>query len=134
MKNSISFVMTAVLVATAMSTASFTILEQASPAFADDDYKIIITDNSTNQECGEQDTCFSNSGAIINRGQTVTWENKDYVIHSVKSKSHETGSDGLFSSMRIVPGNSFSQIFSESGFYNYYCPSHPWMNGAILVR
>ena len=135
MKNTESFAITAILLLATVSFNSLATSAQVPSAFASvEDHQIIITDMATNQECKEQDICYSDSGIIIDKGQTVMWQNNDYVTHTIKSGSHEFGSNGLFSSQRMMTGDSFSQTFSESGFYTYYCPSHPWMIGAILVK
>ncbi|MGI9566506.1 MAG: cupredoxin domain-containing protein [Nitrosopumilus sp.] len=138
MTNTKSFFMTAVLLAMTITATSVSIMTASTDvpfAFAESESRLVtITDNATNLECEEQDICLTESGIIIGKGQTVTWQNNDYVTHSIKSGSHQNGSDRFFSSPRIMSGDSFSQIFSHESLYNYYCPSHLWINGAILVQ
>jgi len=101
-------------------------------AFADE--QVSVTEEATNRDCYQNDSCYSKSAIIINPGQTVTWLNEDYTMHSVKSGSQNNGVNGIFASDMIMPGDSFSHTFTQSGMFNYYCPSHPWMNGVVYVK
>jgi len=62
----------------------------------------------------------------IKRGGTVTWTNKDDVLHTV------TG--GGFDSGDLEKGDEFSQTFTKTGNYIYECNYHPSMVGRIIVK
>jgi len=100
--------------------------------FADE--LVIITNEATNKDCKDEDSCYSNSALMISMGQTVTWQNDDSSFHSVKSGSRNSGTNGLFASDMIMPGESFSYNFTQPGLFGYYCPTHPWMEGAVYVK
>ncbi|HVM90550.1 MAG TPA: plastocyanin/azurin family copper-binding protein [Verrucomicrobiae bacterium] len=58
-------------------------------------------------------------------GTTVTWVNRDTMVHNV------TGTG--FSSGDIQPGASWSHTFGSTGSYDYHCTIHPTMQGTINV-
>ena len=66
----------------------------------------------------------------------VTWENNDSVIHTVTSGTFSDGTNGIFNSGPLEPGDSFSYQFlwEDSGIVTYFCTIHPWVNGIILVQ
>lgn len=80
----------------------------------------------------------------IHLGDTVTWENDDRESHTVTSgqssgrfgwMSDDYGTpDGIFSSGRFLPSESWSLTFSEEGSFPYFCTIHPWMEGAVIVE
>ena len=98
-------------------------------AFADGHYTIYIENNNN---C-INDACLSEEGLVIKQGTTVTWLNNDDTFHSIYSGFQDSGRDGLFENAMILPGEEFSVDFNKDGYYHYYCSSHPWMKGAILV-
>ena len=66
---------------------------------------------------------------IIGTNNSVTWANRDTVIHTV------TATDGSFNSGDIHSGSSWSYTFSTPGNYTYYCIYHSsWMRGTVVVR
>jgi len=60
-------------------------------------------------------------------GSTVTWNNKDSVIHTV------TARDGTFDSGSLSAGDTFSYTFEVEGTFEYYCVFHPYMEGKVVV-
>ena len=62
----------------------------------------------------------------IQKGETITWINQDSVRHTV------TGS--FFDSGLLGKGQSFIQVFNESGVFDYRCLPHPGMKGKIIVQ
>jgi plastocyanin len=64
----------------------------------------------------------------ISEGTTITWVNKDNVMHTA------TADDGTFDSGTIGPGKSWSKEFNKRGTYSYYCAFHPFMKGVIVVQ
>ena len=67
---------------------------------------------------------------------TIRWENNDSVIHTVTSGTYSSGSDGIFNSGPLEPGDSFSYQFlwEDSGIVTYFCTIHPWVNGIVEVQ
>jgi plastocyanin len=62
-------------------------------------------------------------------GTMVKWVNADKgVFHTVTSFSN------IFDSGVIAPSQSYNFTFAISGYYNYYCLFHPFMNGAIVIN
>ena len=62
-------------------------------------------------------------------GTTVVWVNDGHNMHTVASF------DGLFTSVTLRPGESFSFTFAEPGEYRYVCKQHArqGMLGKIVV-
>ena len=60
-------------------------------------------------------------------GSTVTWNNKDSVIHTV------TARDETFDSGSLSAGDTFSYTFEVVGTFEYYCVLHPYMEGKVVV-
>jgi glucose/arabinose dehydrogenase len=71
---------------------------------------------------------FLPSSIIVPAGATVTWINRDPVVHTV------TADDGSFNSPDIAGnGGKFERTFSEPGTYKYHCTPHPSMKGEVVV-
>ena len=65
-------------------------------------------------------------------GTTVTWTNKDTVLHTATSGT-PSGPTDLFDSGAFGGSDTFSFTFAEPGTYAYYCTIHPFMAGTITV-
>lgn len=63
----------------------------------------------------------------IRRGTTVTWVNRDPLVHTV------TADDGSFDSDSIEPESRWSRTFPEAGAFPYHCTPHPFMTARIVV-
>ncbi|HZT13144.1 MAG TPA: cupredoxin family copper-binding protein [Candidatus Baltobacteraceae bacterium] len=61
-------------------------------------------------------------------GDTVRFENKDDVGHTVTAK------DGSFDSQNIDTGKSWTYTFSTAGTYEYFCTVHPSMKGSVTAQ
>jgi plastocyanin len=64
----------------------------------------------------------------------VVWKNNDNVPHfvTIDPKSHYNDLySGALDSPAIMPGKTFSFLFTQEGTINYYCKVHPWMTGEI---
>ena len=57
----------------------------------------------------------------------------DILTHTVTSGTPGDGSGELFDSGLIDTYLYFSYTFEESGTYDYYCTTHPWMQGKVVV-
>jgi plastocyanin len=60
-------------------------------------------------------------------GGTVTWTNKDTMVHNV------TANAGAFKSPTMAGGAVFSFKFTTPGTYAYNCTFHGGMNGTVIV-
>ncbi len=72
---------------------------------------------------------FSPSWAVVQRGATISFPNKDNIYHNVFSLSSGNSFDlGLYSG-----GESKSHTFNEPGEVEIYCNIHPQMAASALV-
>ena len=69
---------------------------------------------------------FTPETLTIAAGTTVTWTNKDNVMHFVKFADQ--------ASDHLATGASYSRTFSKPGEYPYQCGIHPFMTGKIIVE
>lgn len=74
-------------------------------------------------------TAFSVPSLIVNAGDTVTWTNRDPVVHTVSFDDMAIGD-----SPPLAQGDTFSVTFATPGTYNYICNPHPFMTGMVMVR
>jgi plastocyanin len=101
-------------------------------------YDVIIPDGAAWSETISER--FHPSELTVPAGSDVTWINDDDLPHTVTSGNKATyGSngytpDGKFNSDNLEHGDSFSFHFAEPGRYEYYCTSHPWMSGVVMVK
>jgi plastocyanin len=70
---------------------------------------------------------FTPSSLMISSSTTVTWTNKDTIVHTVTSDT------GLFDSGNILPNGSYSYTFTTSGTYSYHCKIHTGMTASVSV-
>ena len=77
-----------------------------------------------------RDIQFRPQGIRVRPGTTVTWVNRDPVVHNVRQVG------GHFLSPDVMqPGEMFSFTFREPGKYRYQCTfHHPYMNGVVIVE
>ena len=75
------------------------------------------------------DNCFSPTVVRVEAGDTVTFVNKDKVVHAVG------GAVGSFGDPHdeIAPGESVRYRFDVEGTFPYVCIYHPGMAGAVVV-
>lgn len=83
--------------------------------------------SSSAQVVIENDT-FKPATITVDKGQQITFVNRDDDPHTV------TAIDGSFDSKGLAGGDSFSYKFTKSGTFNYYCKVHPFMKGTVVVR
>jgi len=92
--------------------------------------------NTTNTTTGTQgandifiqNMAFSPSSLTVTSGTTVTWTNKDSMIHTVTSDSI------LFDSKNIQVNGVFSYTFNKIGTFTYHCSIHPAMKATVRVN
>jgi len=114
-----------------LAISVFALLVQNQEALAE---RVIINEQGDNPACRSDKSCFLPSNMVIQQGQDVTWHNADSSIHSIITQSQQFGSSGIISSGNILPGESYSHIFDASGYINYHCVLHPWMQGLVVVE
>jgi amicyanin len=73
------------------------------------------------------DFAFSPAALTITVGDSVTWTNLDFVVHTA------TSTGGAFDSGDLEQGESYTLTFTEPGTYDYLCTPHPTMTGRIVV-
>lgn len=71
---------------------------------------------------------FGPSSITVSAGTTITWTNKDAVIHTV------TSDNGLFDSGSLTSNSIYSRQFPTAGTYPYHCTPHPTMTATIVVN
>lgn len=71
---------------------------------------------------------FGEEKLRVSAGATVTWINRDPVIHTVIADDEE------FDSGSIEPGSRWSRTFPEAGTFSYHCTPHPFMTAQVVVE
>ena len=92
------------------------LLVLAAPAFGDDAHTVV-----------QQGRAFHPGEITINRGEAVTFTNKDEFIHQVYVA-------GLFDSDEKAPGQNLSESFPDSGTFEVRCHIHPKMKLVVHVK
>ena len=70
---------------------------------------------------------FSPAEIAANRGDTITWINKDIVDHNVTEEKNKE-----WTSSTLSPGKSWSHIVTKNA--DYLCTIHPVMKGKLSVK
>lgn len=68
----------------------------------------------------------------VKTGTTVTWTNKDEILHTVTSGERDQP-DGTFDKQLDGPGSVAAHSFDTPGTYAYHCSIHPGMDGVVEV-
>lgn len=71
---------------------------------------------------------FAPSNLNVPPGTTVTWTNRDAIVHTVTSDDLAFADSGP-----LDLDGRFSQTFDQPGLYHYRCGPHPAMTGTITV-
>ena len=77
---------------------------------------------------GIKEFTYAPPALTVSLGTTVTWVNHDEEPHTV------TSATGAFASTGLVKDDSFAQIFTKRGTYQYFCALHPHMKATGVVR
>ena len=68
---------------------------------------------------------FAPATLTIHTGTTVTWKNTSTVPHTVVGSGFDSGV--------LMPGQSFTHAFTQTGTFAYTCTIHPGMAATIQV-
>jgi plastocyanin len=71
---------------------------------------------------------FSPATLTVPKGTTVTWTNRDDMVHTVTSTTR------VFSSPSLETDATFSYTFTSPGTYTYFCALHPRMTATVIVN
>jgi plastocyanin len=71
---------------------------------------------------------FSPSTITVSVGTTVTWTNKESVVHTV------TSDGSAFESGDMNNSDTFSFTFTTAGTFPYHCIYHAGMTGTVIVE
>lgn len=83
--------------------------------------------------CPMKKSCFTPCQITIEKGDIVTWVNRDTVDHRIMSGSGQRGPDGWFSSPSIPSNGIFSHTFDRKGAFTYYDDVNPYAQGVVIV-
>jgi len=76
-----------------------------------------------------KDFKFVSNKITIKQGETITWINKDSMVHTVTSDS---GSE--LDSLSLSQGQTYSYTFNSVGTFDYHCTFHSSMKAKIIVE
>lgn len=78
-----------------------------------------------------KDIRFNQDDVALRRGGTITWTNKDRVIHNV---TYRAGPPPNFKSGDVAPKKRYKRVFrNDEGLVSYLCTIHANMTGEIRV-
>jgi plastocyanin len=75
----------------------------------------------------QQERAFRPAEVTINRGEALTFTNRDEFIHQIFVT-------GLFDSDEKNPGEDLTESFTQSGTFEVHCHIHPKMRLVVHVR
>ncbi len=75
-----------------------------------------------------QGDVFNPATITVSAGTTITWTNKDGVLHTVTSDTK------AFDSGNIAKDGTYSLKFSTPGTFSYHCIYHSPMTGKVVVN
>lgn len=69
---------------------------------------------------------FEPAVLTVHRGDRITWDNTDLIVHTVTA--------GDFDSGDLAGGRSWALVAQQRGTFKYACRYHPNMKGTLIVR
>jgi plastocyanin len=84
---------------------------------------------------GQAAPYFGPNELTVRVGETVTFTNDDFVLHTATSISSpdDPTPDGIFDTGLLNKGESEQVTFDEPGTCHYFCSIHPQMRGTVTV-
>lgn len=87
---------------------------------------------------GQAAPYYGPSNMIVRVGQTVTFKNDDFVLHTATSTDAAPDDssplpNGVFDTDILGHGQEKQVTFDKAGTYNYFCQIHPNMRGTVTV-
>ncbi|MGH9000271.1 MAG: plastocyanin/azurin family copper-binding protein [Acidimicrobiia bacterium] len=76
---------------------------------------------------------FRPDNLTVPGGTTVTWTNRDNILHTATSGKPEAP-DGRFNGEMDGAGTTFSTTLNTPGVYEYFCSRHPSMVARVTVQ
>lgn len=67
---------------------------------------------------------------VLGKNNTVVWINGDDTPHGIAS---DKGDNDVWRTGTILPGESASVIFNQTGVFEYHGEPHPWITGKVIV-
>jgi plastocyanin len=80
------------------------------------------------------DQAFQPNPVVVKANGTITWMNKDNVVHTVTSGGGFSSSDRGKEFDSGMLGATYSHRFATTGTFDYFCQIHPSMRGMVMVR
>lgn len=65
--------------------------------------------------------------AVVHKGDTIVWVNKDMLRHTATASDHSFDLD-------LPPGTKGATVIKETGTIPFVCRYHPGMRGVLHVR
>ena len=100
----------------------------AGPAQAGGSCHLAVATTGAGIRVDIKELCFTPVVLYAQKGETVTWTNRDPVDHTVTGLGFSWGSNGI-----LTQDQSVTYRFTEAGVYPYACVLHPGMVGAVVV-
>ena len=77
---------------------------------------------------------FAHVDLTVDKGTTVTWDNRDPAPHTVTSgRPDDSDTGSVWDSGTVAAGRTFSRTFEEVGAFLYFCRIHPSMEATVTV-
>lgn len=117
------------------ANARFKILVSGNEGSAAEEPASTMTEPNQVSILGQAAPYFGPNDLTVKAGETVTFTNTDFVLHTVTSiaSQGDPTPDGVFDTGLINGGESAEVTFDEAGTYNYFCSIHPQMRGTVTV-
>jgi plastocyanin len=80
------------------------------------------------------DQAFQPNPVVVKGNGTITWMNKDNVVHTITSGQGFSSPDRGKEFDSGMLGGMYSHKFNATGTYDYFCQIHPSMKGTVMVR
>lgn len=105
-----------------------------------------VEGSRTTREVAIASFAFDPPSIDVDRGQAVTWVNRDDIAHTVTSgrakrqgvpgvsDNRDAQPDGAFDSGTMELNDDFTHTFDEQGTFTYYCAIHAGMKARVVVR